>query len=67
MSDKAAGKWSPQSHITRADVTFTDEAMRLVIAQLKSEHSMGSKSCPVVIGRAEPGSAASDTRVEGGC
>ena len=58
VSDKAAGKWSPQSHITRADVTFTDEAMRLVIAPLKSEQYMGSKSCPVVIGRAEPGSAA---------
>jgi len=51
ISDKAVRSWAPKTHITRADVYFTHEAMHLTIAPLKNEHYLGAKACPVVIGR----------------
>ena len=64
ISDKTAKQWTPKTHVTRADVYFTADAMHLTIAPLKNEHYLGAKACPVIIGRQLKGGAYIDAASE---
>ena len=55
VSDKDAANWSAARNVTRADISFGEDYMQLVMTPLKNEHYLGAKACPVIIGRPQPG------------